>query len=58
MAVIVAAKWRAHVKKERIFSTCSNVFKTQEEDIIKAYQLPRHVVLNLLEEIKNDLEPK
>ncbi len=48
---------RAHGRRERIFSTCINLFEKPEEHIIRSYHLPSHVIFNLLQKLKDDLEP-
>ncbi len=45
-------------RRERIFSTRINLFGMPEEHIIRTYyRLPSHVILNLLQEIKDNMEP-
>ncbi len=48
---------RARGRRERIFSTHFNLFGMPEEHIIRTYSMPDHVIFNLLQEIKDDLEP-
>ncbi len=62
MAAIVVARrhhreQRVLGKRERIFSTRINLFGMSEEHIIRTYRLLSHVIFNLLQEIKDDLEP-
>lgn len=63
MAAIVVARrrhrrnQRLHGRRERIFSTRINLFGMPEQQIIQKFRLPSHVILNLLEEIQDDLEP-
>ncbi len=63
MAAIVVARRRHHreqrarARSERNFSTCINLFRKQEEHIVQTYCLPSHVIFNLLQEIKDNLEP-
>ncbi len=48
---------RPRGRSERIFTTCIHLFRKQEEHIIQTYSLPSHVIFNLLQEIKDDLDP-
>ncbi len=48
---------RACCWRERIFSIPINLFGMPEEHIIWAYCLPSHFIFNLLQEIKDVLEP-
>ncbi len=63
MAAIITARrrhrreQRALGRRERIFSTHINLFGMPEQHIIRTYHLPSHVIFNLLQEIKDDLEP-
>ncbi len=63
MAAIIVARrkhrrdQRARARSERILSTRINLFWMPEEHIIWTYRLPSHVIFNLLQEIKDDLEP-
>ncbi len=57
MAAIVARRrhcrvQRARGRRERIFSTCINLFRRQEEHIVQTYRLPSHAIFNLLQEKK------
>ncbi len=59
--IIVARRWhrreqRVCGRRERNFSTRINLFGMPEEHIIQTYHLPSHVIFNLLQEIKDDLE--
>ncbi len=40
------------------FFTHINLFGMPEEHIIRTYHLPSHVIFNLLQEIKDDLDPQ
>ncbi len=63
MAAIIVARrrhrreQRARGRRERIFSTHIHLFGIPEEHIIWTYCLPSQVIFNLLQEIKDDLEP-
>ncbi len=48
---------RARGRRERIFFTHFNLFRKQEEHIVQTYNLPSHVIFNLLQEMKDDLKP-
>ena len=43
--------------RERIFHPCVNIFGMNEETIIKTYRLSSIAILELLEELRVDLEP-
>ncbi len=63
MAAIVVAGGGTAENRERVvegrsfFSTFINLFGKPDEHIIQKYCLPSHVIFNLLQEIKDDLEP-
>ncbi len=61
-AIVVARRkyrreQREHGRRERTFPQVLIYFVMPEEHIIRTYHLPRHVIFNLLQKIKDDLEP-
>lgn len=53
-----ARRQRERQRKERIFHQRITLFQMPESDVIKLYRLPSHVILSLLDEIKDDMEPR
>ncbi len=48
---------RAHGKRDIIFFSHIHLFGMPVEHIIRKYSLPSHVIFNLLQQIKDNLEP-
>jgi len=61
MAAVIVARRRhrneARRRRERIFSLRVNIFGMNEETIIKTYRLSSIAILELLGELRMDLEP-
>lgn len=47
----------AEIQESVLQSTHADVFGVSDEDVIKMYRLPSHLILNLLNEFRDDLEP-
>uniref|UniRef100_A0A8C9Z1S6 Putative nuclease HARBI1 n=1 Tax=Sander lucioperca TaxID=283035 RepID=A0A8C9Z1S6_SANLU len=58
MAAVIRARRRHRQRRraERIFATRITLFQLSEHKIIKRYRLSSHAILQLLEEIKDDIE--
>ncbi len=60
ITVIIVARRRHAENRERVVERRGffpRTFRKQEEHIVQTYRLPSHVIFNLLQEIKDNLEP-